>query len=315
MAIGRLFHIIHMTDDLAGTEAWYEDVFCPYPFMESSYAETLRRDASLVLLGDCVIEPLAPHFEAPDWAEYPLGRFFSRFGSHWHSLAFYTDDIPAVWRRAHDFGIRVVGNEGASVGVIENEEQLNDPSAPTQTMNMHPKDAFTQIEIQNVEVATTHLRDPRLVDDPNYDPEWWIKNHPVKTPGLAYTTVTVPDLDRAGQVYVEGLGGTLLHKGESDLTGTSDVYVQLGDTVVQLSRPTRDGTLAAQDFAKFGSMHHAAAFKVQDLDATKEYFDSKGIATLARDDQTLITDPATTKGVPFRWTTWDVPGGPRDTAR
>ena len=110
----------------------------------------------------------------------------------------------------------------------------------------------------------------------------------MKTPGLAYTTVTVPDLDRAEQVYVEGLGGTLLHKGESELTGTSDVYVQVGDTVVQLSRPTRDGTLAAEDFEKFGNMHHAAAFKVQDLDATKEYFDSKGIATLARDDQTLI---------------------------
>jgi hypothetical protein len=30
-------------------------------------------------------------------------------------------------------------------------------------------------------------------------------------------------------------------------------------------------------------------------------------------DQTLITDPKTTFGVPFRWTTWDVPGGPRDT--
>jgi catechol 2,3-dioxygenase-like lactoylglutathione lyase family enzyme len=311
MAIGRLFHIIHMTGDLAGTEAWYEDVFSPFPFMESSYAETLRRDASLVMLGDCVLEPLAPTFTAPDWADFPLGRFYSRFGSHWHSLAFYTDDMAGVWRRAHDFGIRVVGNEGANTGVIETEEQLGD----TQTMNMHPKDAYTQIEIQNVAVATTHLRDPRLVDGTGYDPEWWIQNHPVKTPGLAYTTVTVPDLDRAEQVYVQGLGATLLHKGESELTGTRDVYVQVGDTVVQLSVPTRDGTIAAEDYAKFGSMHHAAAFKVQDLDATKEYFDSKGIVTVARDDQTLITDPATTKDVVFRWTTWDVPGGPRDTAR
>jgi Glyoxalase/Bleomycin resistance protein/Dioxygenase superfamily len=310
MAIGPLFHIIHMTDDLAGTEAWYEDVFSPYTMMESSYAEDLRRDASLVLLGDCVIEPLAPAFTAPDWAQFPLGRFFSRFGTHWHSLAFYSDDLLDVWRRAHANGVRVVGNSGASVSVIENEEQLSENTV----INLHPKDAFTQIEIASIQNGTA-LRDPRLVDGTDFDPEWWIKNHPVKTPGLAYTTVTVPDLDRAEQVYVEGLDGTLLHKGESELTGTSDVYVQLGDTVVQLSRPTRDGTLAAQDFEKFGNMHHAAAFKVQDLDATKEYFDSKGIATLTRDDQTLITDPATTKGVVFRWTTWDVPGGPRDTTR
>jgi catechol 2,3-dioxygenase-like lactoylglutathione lyase family enzyme len=314
MAIGRLFHIIHMTDDLAGTQAWYDDVFSPYPFLETGYAETLRRDASLVVVGDTVVEPLAPHFEAPDWAEYPLGRFFSRFGPHWHSIAMYSDDIPAVWRRAHAFGIRVVGNHGAHTGVIETEDQLIDPTAPSHTINMHPKDAFTQVEIESTEIAE-RLRDPRVVGDPGYDPEWWIKNHPVKTPGLAYTTITVPDLDRAEQVYVEGLGARTLHKSESQLTGTSDVYVLLGDTVVQLSRPTRDGTLAAQDFERFGSMHHAAAFKVQDLDATQEYFDSKGIATLDRDDETLVTDPATTKGVIFRWTTWDVPGGPRDTAR
>ena len=48
---------------------------------------------------------------------------------------------------------------------------------------------------------------------------------------------------------------------------------------------------------------------------TKEYLATKGIVTVARDAQTLIKDPATTKGVPFRWTTWDVPGGPRDTSR
>ena len=65
--------------------------------------------------------------------------------------------------------------------------------------------------------------------------------------------------------------------------------------------------------AKFGDSHHAAAFKVQNLDDTEAYFTGKGIRTVARDDQTLITDPETTFGVPFRWTTWDVPGGPRDT--
>jgi catechol 2,3-dioxygenase-like lactoylglutathione lyase family enzyme len=310
MAIGPLFHIIHMTDDLAGTEAWYDDVFSPYMLMESSYADSLRRDASLIMIGDCVLEPLAPTFTDADWAEFPLGRFFSRFGSHWHSLAFYSDDLLEVWSRANANGVRVVGNFGASVSVIESPEQLSGNTV----INLHPRDAFTQIEIADIEHGQT-LRDPRLVEGTSFDPEWWIKNHPVKTPGLAYTTVTVPDLDRAEQVYVDGLGGTLLLKSTSELTGTSDVYVQVGDTVVQLSRPTQDGTLAADDFEKFGSMHHAAAFKVQDLDATKEYFDSKGIATLARDDQTLITDPATTRGVPFRWTTWDVPGGPRDTSK
>ena len=60
-----------------------------------------------------------------------------------------------------------------------------------------------------------------------------------------------------------------------------------------------------------GEIHHAAAFKVVDLDQAEKYLTSKGIKASSRDDTTLLTDPATTHGVPFRWTTWSVPGDPR----
>jgi hypothetical protein len=86
-------------------------------------------------------------------------------------------------------------------------------------------------------------------------------------------------LDRAETIYTKGFGGTLLHKGSSDLTGTEDVYVQLGDTVIQLSKPVKEGTIAAEDAAKFGDSHHAAAFKVQNLDDAEAYFTEKGIRT------------------------------------
>jgi hypothetical protein len=33
---------------------------------------------------------------------------------------------------------------------------------------------------------------------------------------------------------------------------------------------------------------------------------------LARDDSTILTDPADCFGAPFRFTTWRVPGDPRD---
>jgi hypothetical protein len=88
----------------------------------------------------------------------------------------------------------------------------------------------------------------------------------------------------------------------------------MGDTVVQLSTPNADGTIAAQDMSANNEVLHAAAFRAVDLDAAADYLASKGIATLARDDDTFLADPATTHGVPFRWTTWDVPGGPRDQA-
>ena len=63
MAVGKLFHIIHMTGQLDELEAWYDDVFAVKVFMPHSYMPGERRDASLVLLGDTVIEPLAPAFQ------------------------------------------------------------------------------------------------------------------------------------------------------------------------------------------------------------------------------------------------------------
>ena len=210
MAVGKLFHIIHMTGQLNELEAWYDDVFAVKVFMPHSYMPGERRDASLVLLGDTVIEPLAPAFSEPDWSQFPLGRFYNRFGDHWHSIAYYADDTVDIWRTAQKLGLRTYGEGGKPL----TEEPVWDEQHANTSVFTHPKETLTQIEF--------------------FDP-------------------------------------------------------------------------------RFGDSHHAAAFKVQNLDDTEAYFTGKGIRTAGRDDQTLITDPKTTFGVPFRWTTWDVPGGPRDT--
>lgn len=36
------------------------------------------------------------------------------------------------------------------------------------------------------------------------------------------------------------------------------------------------------------------------------------LGVIARDDHTIVADPQKTFGAPFRFTTWDVPGGPRN---
>lgn len=305
MAVGRLFHMIHMTGRVEELEAWYADVFGAKTFLPHHYMPTERRDASLVLVGDSVIEPLGPAFAQPDWADYPLGRFYQRFGAHWHSLAFYTDDVVGLWHTTHDVGIRSFGEGGAP---LTSEPRL-DPAQPNTALMTHPKDTFTQIEFFDPQYSEMVDQDLRFKDD--WDPNWWIENHPLQTPGLAYATIVVSDLERAEQVFVSGLGASLLHRGESELTGTRNIYVQLGDTAIELAQPTAEGTIAAADASTFGNALHAAAFKVLDLDGTEKYLASKGIKTAARDDTTLLADPATTFDVPFRFTTWDVPDGPR----
>lgn len=300
MAIGKLFHIIHMTGDLPSLEAWYDDVFSVRRgFLDHHYMEGEKRDASLVVLGDCVIEPLAPAFRVEGWDTMPIGRFYNRFGNHWHSIAWYNDDPGEMWQRCTDNNVRVFVEGG-----VRTDER---PPASSAIMT-HPKDTISQLEFMRVEGSPLETDDPRL--QPGWDSTWWVDNHPLSLHGLAYTTVLTKDLDRARHIYVDVLGGTLLHEGDSTLTGTSDIHVLLGDTVVQLSKPVANGTLASADMEANGEIHHAAAFKVSDLDKAEAYLSSKGVKTLVRDEDTILSDPKTTHGALFRWTTWDVPGGP-----
>ena len=300
MAIGKLFHIIHMTGDLPSLEAWYDDVFSVRRgFLDHHYMPGEKRDASLVVLGDCVIEPLAPAFRIEGWEVMPLGRFYKRFGNHWHSIAWYTDDAGEIWQRCTDSNVRVYVEGGV----------LTDQRPPADSAIMtHPRDTITQLEFMRRDPDRLH--DPRFL--PDWDPNWWVNNHPLGLQWLAYTTVLTRDLDRARHVYTDVLGGTVLHESQSELTGTRNSYLRMGEsTIVELAQPIGEGTIAAEDMTANGEIHHAAAFKVADLGQAEKYLASKGIKTVQRDDATLLTDPATTHGVPFRWTTWMVPGDPR----
>ena len=298
MAIGKLFHIIHMTGDLAALESWYDRVFSVRRgFLDHNYMPGEKRDASLVVLGNCVIEPLAPAFRIEGWESMPLGRFYRRFGNHWHSIAWYTDDAGEIWQRCTDNGIRVF---------VEGGVRTTERPPPESAIMTHPKDTIAQLEFMRREGTALERKDPRF--QPGWDPNWWAENHPLGLVGLAYTTVLTRDLDRAANVYVDILGGSLMHESLSGLTGTRNAYVLVGDTIVELATPVRDGTLAADDMAANGEIHHAVAFRVNDLDTVAKYLASNGIEALARDENTLLTRPETTHGVPFRWTTAGLPG-------
>jgi len=153
--------------------------------------------------------------------------------------------------------------------------------------------------------------DPRFA--PGWDGTWWAAHHPLGVRRLAYVTLVVRDMDRAADMYVDGLGGRPLHEGESALTGTRNVYVLVGtDTIVELASPLDSGSLAARDLSAYGDMLHATAFRVESLAAAEKHLADKGIGIIGRDDHTILADPQKTFGAPFRFTTWDVPGDPRD---
>lgn len=307
-AIGKLFHIIHMSDELAPLDAFYEDVFLPRRGMlDASFSPKQLRDASLLVISDTIIETMAPA-AVPGADTRPAGRFLARFGRHWHSLAWYVDDVGAAWEALRDAGVRVVVGDDGSAARPEGG-----------AIYTHPRDTLAQIELYQRPPEDPYGREGRVLPDPRLLPGWsdgwWAAHHPLGLERLAYATVVTADPERGLRVLVDVLGGVVVHEEDSDLTGTSSLYVTVGsETVVELARPHRPDTLAARDLQANGDACHAVAFQVRDLSRAEEHLVAHGVGIVARDDRTLLCDPADTFGAPLRFTTAPVPGDPRDGA-
>jgi catechol 2,3-dioxygenase-like lactoylglutathione lyase family enzyme len=85
--------------------------------------------------------------------------------------------------------------------------------------------------------------------------------------------------------------------------------------VLQLSFPDNVTSLAGTDLATSGEALHAVAFTVRDLNAAVDFLTSKGLLIADRDDETVLVDPTTSFGAPFRFTTLRLEGDPRDSVR
>ena len=273
--------------------------------LDGNYAEPIRRMASLLVIGDTIVEAMSPS-AGPEAATMPIGRFQAKFGRHWHSVAWFCDDVGGLWDRLSAQGVRVLFPRGAP-GERPEEGDIY----------THPKDTLTQLEFFQPPAALGGPAAPGPFLDPRFEPGWpdrWRASpNPLGIDRLAYVTVVVPDLERAVTVYCDGIGGTLVHSATSSLTGTTCAYVALGpETVLELACPTDAEGLAGRELATHGGMCHAMAFTVADLERAAAHLERQGVGVLDRDETTILTDPADCFGAPFRFTTGRIPGDPRD---
>ncbi len=175
MSVQRLFHVIHIVDDLAAAESFYGAVFPLEGFSARHYSDTDKRWASLWLIGEnFVIELMEPSHDPAD-RQASIPRFHERFGQHLHSIAWYSDDVPELGQHLRADGIRVIdGGYG--------------------TIFTHPKDTFGQLQFQTGPPEVP-------VPDPRFDTDWARApesiRHPVTLIRASHITTLVADLDRA----------------------------------------------------------------------------------------------------------------------
>ena len=84
----------------------------------------------------------------------------------------------------------------------------------------------------------------------------------------------------------------------------------MGDLVIELAQPTEPSSAIASDLDHHQSLY-AVTFQVRDLNAARQYLETKAVAFSHEDATTLVTDPDTTHGAVFGFTTWDIPNDAR----
>jgi catechol 2,3-dioxygenase-like lactoylglutathione lyase family enzyme len=303
ISIGRNFHVIHLTDDMATLDAWYDDVFAVNRWIADNYNPDLHRFASLVGIGGLCIEPMQPAFDDDGWNRGPIGRYYERSGTSWHSIAWYVDDVDGLTELRD--GLEAAGVELLALlgGKLE-----HDADAPEdRPIFTHPNSTVTQLEFM---VPTPLLYDPRLHE--SYRATWWHDTHPLHIRKTSHFTLATRELERARDLYVDVIGGTLLHEGENDILHTRSAYVAVGrDDVVELAEPLDGGTPIA-DYVD--AEHHglfAVWLQVEDLAGATDHLETKKVAPCLEDGASFLSDPDTTHGVHWGVTTAAIPGDTR----
>jgi len=290
-----LFHVIHITEDVAELDAWYKDVFGGVPMMDNHYSPLEKRDASIVCVGDTPIEPMAPtDVEGAD--ALPVGRFFKRFGPHLHSVAWYIEGLGDLYDALHERGVRMFADGGFPI-----TERPSEGAIYTQ-----PRDTHTQLEF----APFVNPRDPRKQE--GWSSRWWAEEHPLGIERLASVTIVVKDAESASSFYTEVLGGSVVERRHSALTKTDDVAIAVGEsTILVLAQPTVEDSFARRDLDRNGDIMHALTFRVGDLQAAEKYLGSKDVHMALGDDETIVMDPDDTYGALLAFTTRTIPGNPR----
>jgi hypothetical protein len=150
--------------------------------------------------------------------------------------------------------------------------------------------------------------------DPRTRPGWVLPKataNPLGVERCSHHTV-LTDRPECAVKFHSVLGGEVVHQGRNDQLGASCTYIHLAGSIMELAVPDK-GTAAYDDWKKTApdDTYHAVTWKVADLEAAERHLTAQGIRIRSRAPDTIVTDPATSLGVPWGFTTTLMPGDPR----
>jgi catechol 2,3-dioxygenase-like lactoylglutathione lyase family enzyme len=288
--IGKEFHLLHVVTDLDVVDDWYDDVFSVRRFVRNSMKAAMRK-ASLVLIADFVMEPAQPLRYMQGWERSALGRFYSRYGEHFHSIAWYVNDLAETCAKLTEKKIRLFD----MVGNIVTEPSRKDGAVWT-----HPQDTHAAFEFAAV---------PKFFIDPRLQPGWSIEfsrdHHPLGIECASHLTMLFRDLNDARTVYQQALGGKLIDDDELPGRKRSLFFAVGEDTVIEAVQPLSPNCPEGADLAQVGEGIYSVIFRTRNLKRATEYLLAKGLH-FAADGDSVVLDRQQTFGMVIALTEQDI---------
>lgn len=256
--IGKLFHLTHVVSDLDAVDQWYDEVFAVCRFYRA-YMKPAVREASLLTIGDCVMEPVQLA-RVPGAEQSPIGKFYARFGQRFHSIAWYVDNVQELFAALSTHNIRLYD----LVGKVVKEPQGK------LAVWTHPKDTHVLLEFAVIEKFSI---DARL--QPGWSAAFWREQHPLGIERASHITVLVQDLREAQALYQDVLGGKLLHKEETPGQKRSAFFAVGDDTVIEAAQPLSAASPEGRDLEQAGEGIYAVTFKTKELKRAADFLQAK----------------------------------------
>ena len=297
--IGLMIHSVHMTDNVPELNKFYEEVFGGLIYMgvdEPNWLEVEDRWAGLIMISDLCIETMAPNF--PVNAAKPVGKFYTKFGQHLHSVGYRVDDLVGLGNRLIKEGVYIGAPGGGKIEEMDPETTYFYPS---------PRDmSGLMVELCGMDMPD----DPRQLGTWSSQVKMWEYGHPLTIKRLAYITLGVRDLDAAVSTYVDKIQAVPVSRGIDDELQTRYEIVQLGDCLLRLAQPLGEDSDLGRHVAKWGNMIYGITFRVADLDSAETWLTRKGVRSRRIRPTLLAAEPQDCFGAPYFFTTEDVPNDP-----
>ncbi|MFD7205459.1 VOC family protein [Streptomyces sp. NPDC059893] len=220
------------------------------------------------------------------------------------TTGWYVEGVKDLYKalRAHGFRLLDVRDQ-----VLEDDEWAGGPS-PFVSLKGDAGLAYRFFEMYPFPL------DPRVTEGWTVPPV--TDEDPLGIVRAAHHTVLTARPERALKLTVDVLGGEVIHTGRDELRGVYGPYVRLADAVFHFATPHPCGARSADvpgDGDGAPDTYHAITWQVADLERAAKHLEAQGVRIAQRSETALVTDPATSLGVPwgFTATSIDIEGDSR----